>query len=525
MATADVTPHESASSQASAARDRRRGRAREWVARVPTPLKILLTVAALQSIAWNVATPAFQGPDESAHFAYVQYFAETGHTPSVSTPAPQGAKKLQGVSTEHQEALRVLNLLQLITNSISRPAWSAPDLSLWHRVERGLPHGARTNGAGPNPIAKNPPLYYAVMSVPYRVFVWLPLLKRVFVLRLFNALFYLATIALVWLIAGELFGPVRWKQTLAAGAVALEPLFAFMSAVINPDSLLILLTTAFLFAALRLVRRGPSVARVLAPSALAAGAVLTHGRGLATLPVLGVALLVAWIKYRPAIRETVTLAAAAAAPVGAAFLVYTLFGRGAGSSAVYGGQVAELTNKAGFKLGQFLSGVWDFYFAKFASLPEHLVPKYGKYGYRLLFIEQYYGDFGSLDVALPKHLADFMQGISAVGILGFLAAVVARWRALIRAWPAVVVLVAFLVTTIGFLHYVDYRALLNNGATYPLVVGRYLLPMIALFGLAIAFTVGALRDRAGALVGGAILGFGSVLSLTAMGLTLWRFYG
>ena len=100
------------------------------------------------------------------------------------------------------------------------------------------------------------------MAIPYRVFVWLPLLKRLFVLRLFNALCFLATIALTWLWPGEVFGRVRWKQTLAAGVVALEPQLAFMSVGDQPDSLLIALTTAFLLMALRLVIRGPSAGRV-----------------------------------------------------------------------------------------------------------------------------------------------------------------------------------------------------------------------------------------------------------------------
>jgi Predicted membrane protein (DUF2142) len=270
MASAEAAPGGGAERLASGTRDS--GRLRRWVASVPAPLKVILVVAALQSIAWDLATPAFQGPDESGHFAYIQYFAETGHLPSAQVPPAAGAGVRRPTSTEEQTGLRVLNLGPLTGNLFERPAWTSADLGLWHRAERSLPRGSRANGSGPNPIAKNPPLYYAVMSVPYRAFVWLPLLKRVFVLRLFNALFYLATVALVWLIAGEVFGRVRWKQMLAAGAVALEPQLAFMSAVINADSLLIALTTGFLLTALRLVRRGPSVARVLLPSALAGAA-------------------------------------------------------------------------------------------------------------------------------------------------------------------------------------------------------------------------------------------------------------
>ena len=45
---------------------------------VPRPLAALLAVATIQVVAWILVLPPFQGPDEDAHFAYVQHLAETG---------------------------------------------------------------------------------------------------------------------------------------------------------------------------------------------------------------------------------------------------------------------------------------------------------------------------------------------------------------------------------------------------------------------------------------------------------------
>jgi 4-amino-4-deoxy-L-arabinose transferase-like glycosyltransferase len=482
---------------------------------------LILIVGALLSIAWDVATPAFLGPDEAKHFAYIQYLAETGHLPSA-----QGASVTPGPSlgsTEEREALTVLNLR---LNLNERPAWNAVDLSRWHQVEHAMPRGSRANGTGPNPVANNPPLYYAVMAIPYRIFVWLPLLKRVFVLRLVNALFYLATIALVWLLAGEVFPRVRWKQALAAGVVAVQPTLSFVGTDINADNLLIALTTGFLLCALRLVKRGPSLGRVLAPSVLAAAAVLTHGRGLVTLPVLVVALVVAWIKHRPTARETLTLAAAPVGTLGLAFLAYVLFGRPSGGTALYGGQISDLNTKTTFKVSQFLSTVEQFYLPKLPGLPTRLGPEYG---YRQVFIEEFYGQiFGSgegLTSGAPSKALKLLQALSALGLVGLASAVVVRWRRLRRAWPIVVVMAALALTLVAFLHYVSYRALLTTGGKNALIVGRYLLPMISLFALAIAFTVGALPRRLGPLAGAAILGGGVLLCLTDITTAMFRFYG
>lgn len=480
---------------------------------VPTSLALILLFAALQSLAWDLALPAFQGPDEDTHFAYVQYIAETDRLPSSTS----GSSPL---SSEVESALTTLNLRATMGNLTSRPAWSTGDLSFWDEAERHLPNGSRENGSGPNPIAKNPPLYYLVMAVPYRLFAWLPLLQQLFVLRLFNAFCYLATIILTWLIAGELFGRERWKQTLAAGAVALEPQLAFLSAVINADNLLIALTTAFLFSALRLVRRGPSMANVLTCAGIASAAVLTHGRGLITLPVLAIAFVAGLIRFRPSARETFARGVAAIIAVSVAFGAYLAFGRSTGSGSLYGGQVSQL-NSGSFNFRQFLSSVYQFYFSKLPSLQTRIGPEYG---YRQVFINTFFATFGSLEVMFKQRVYDSLQVLSSLGLLGFYTACVVNVRRLLRSWPSVLVMVSLLLTTLVFLHYASYRALLGNGGGDPLIVGRYLLPMVSLMGLAIAFTAGALPRRFGVLLGAAILSLGVLLSLGSIAITAARFY-
>jgi 4-amino-4-deoxy-L-arabinose transferase-like glycosyltransferase len=484
-----------------------------WPRRVPRSLTLLLLVGALQTVAWNIATPAFQGPDEDLHFAYVQHLAETGEVPSASAGAPH--------STEQQEVMLALNLVSLRGNLSARPAWGQADVELLHQVEDALPAGSRGNGTGSNPQAKNPPLYYAIMAIPYRLLVWLPLLKRLFMLRLFNAIFYLTSIVLTWLIAGELFGRVRWQQTLAAGAVALQPEMASMSAVINADNLLITLTTGVLLAALRVVRRGPSLRRILTASVLVAAAMLTQGRGLVTLPVLAVALVVAWIRHRPPVRETLVGAAGAVGTVGVALGAYFAFGRANGSGSLYGGQLTELNSGTSFSLRQFLSSIYQFYFPKLATLQPRIGPAYG---YRQVFINTFYGTFDSLEVTFNNNILDALQVLSALGLLGLYTACVSKWRRLWRAWGEVLVMLGLLATTIVFLHYVSYRSLLGDGGIDPLITGRYLLPIISLFGLAISFTVGSLPRRVGPPVAAVILVAGVLLSLAGIGITMTRFY-
>lgn len=489
------------------------GRVRHRRRRVPTILALLLVAAGLQSLAWDVALPAFQGPDEDAHFAYVQHLAETGTIPSSSIGnAPN--------STEVALELNALNLHALMGDPGARPAWSSADLAYLHHVEATLPKGARADGSGQNPEAKNPPLYYALMAIPYRMFVWLPLLKRLFILRLFSALCYLATITLTWLLAGELFGRVRWKQTLAAGAVALEPQLAFTSVVINADNLLITLCTATLLACVRLVTRGPTVQRVLIAAGLSAGAALTQGRGLVTVPVLGVAIAVAWLRHRPALRAGLVQAALAVGCVLAALLFDYIVATGSGGGSLYGGQVKSL-NASQFSLSNFASFTYQFFFPRLASMTPRIGPAYG---YRQVFIETFFGKFGWLEVSLSPKIYDFLQVASALGLVGLYTASIVRWRRLRASWAPVVVMAAMGLTQVVFLLYVSYQALLGDAGTDPLIVGRYLLPIVSLFGLAIAFTIGSLPRRVGSVLATGLLSGGILLMIACIGVTATRFY-
>ena len=80
-----------------------------------------------------------------------------------------------------------------------------------------------------------------------------------------------------------------------------------------------------------------------------------------------------------------------------------------------------------------------------------------------------------------------------------------------------------LVITVLGLHLQAYHELLVD-PTDPIITGRYLLVLLPIFGCAFAFVVTSLRARAGALLGGALLGAGALLQVSSLGLLLLRFY-
>ena len=77
-----------------------------------------------------------------------------------------------------------------------------------------------------------------------------------------------------------------------------------LGALVNPDTLLVLIWTAFIYVGLRIVRHGPTLKRLIGAGAAVAASVLTHGRGLAILPALLVLLGIAYLRWRPPLRQT-----------------------------------------------------------------------------------------------------------------------------------------------------------------------------------------------------------------------------
>ncbi|HEX7292239.1 MAG TPA: DUF2142 domain-containing protein [Conexibacter sp.] len=472
----------------------------------PAPLALLLAVTAVIGSAWALVLPPLQGPDEAEHFAYVQHLAETGSPPSSSAFTGAGT-----YATEELRALDQLGLRAMLANPYARPMWGAADARDWTRFEHALPPNARSDGEGANFAAKNPPLYYVYEAVAYRLSPDTSLFGRLLAARLASVLLLVATVALTWVAISELTRRM-WARVLATGIVALQPQLAFMGAIVNPDIMLVALGTAFVALSIRTLRRGRTTWRLAGLCALAALSALTHGRGLALLPPFVVVLALSFWRERPPSRVLGRWLAAAAALLVVALVV----GRSRG---LYGGQLAAFRD-SGFDPRQFVSHVWQFYFPPLPTMQPRLGPDYG---FRQVFVETFYGTFGSLDVHLPARVYALLQVASVLGLGALYTAVVVRRRELRERGAVLLGLASIALSGIVFLHLASYLALLDGPD--PVIVGRYLLPLIALFALAITFVATSLPRRLGPPFAAAVLACGVLLQLAGLGLTVARFYG
>jgi hypothetical protein len=91
-------------------------------------------------------------------------------------------------------------------------------------------------------------------------------------------------------------------------------------------------------------------------------------------------------------------------------------------------------------------------------------------------------------------------------------------------WDVALLLATIAVCELLLLHLVSYRSLSGNTGD-PIIVGRYLLPLAAIYGVTGAFVAVTAGRRAGPLIASALIAISLALQLGGLTLTIGRFYG
>ena len=478
---------------------------RRWRPRVSPVLLALLLAATVEALAWIVVLPPLQGPDEIGHFAYTERIVETGSIPWYrATPATPG----RATSTETYTAALYGGIVAESRNLSARPPGSKLSVDLWRRQPPRTNHADRADG-GYTSAMSTPPLYYLYAALPYLATYPLDFFDREFAMRLANIPLLLAIVALTWAIAGMLL-PRRSLQVLATAAVALNPQLTHLTAVVNPDVFLAAQWAAFFYLALLVVIQGPTRWRVAGIVALCAASCLTHGRGAAILVPAAFVLVAAWWRWRGPSRRTAraVLSAGAGAVVAVGYLTLRY--------ATLGFLTTDSTRR-------FTGYLWQFYLPKLPFMAPTFRPDWTA---RDAFIDRFYGTFAQLEVYFSPGVMTLLWRLTAAAIVLALVGLGVRLRSVRARSTALLALGVFVIGAFAYildLHVAAYRSL-AAGTGDPVVTGRYLLPLITIYGLGIALAVSWLPRRVAGVAGGIILGGLALLQLSAMGILLERFY-
>ena len=368
----------------------------------------------------------------------------------------------------------------------------------------------------PNPARTNPPLYYLSLWGPYHAASGGTILDQLYLMRAAGLVFLLMTVTATWLLIGELAGRKPLLQLAGAATVGLQPMEVFISATINPDGLLYAATAVLLWLGVRVLNRGLTPASGAALGAALAVAILAKGTAYAFVPAGALALAVGLFRLRGGRSRLRSLVPAAMA-IGLPVLSWLVYARLSERPAV--NQVGTGGTFADFELPGPVGYLWQFYLPKLpvgVPLPETF-PDLPAYDY---FLQGAWAKFGWLEVTFPPGVYVVLGLFTAVILGGGLLALIRRgWR---RETATIAFLLLAALGLLGGLHATEYR-IMSDQAT-PLIQGRYLLPLLPLFGVAAAATV-ALFSGKRRIAGAAVLIGGLVaLQILSLGMVLERFY-
>jgi hypothetical protein len=460
-------------------------RLRTAVRRVPKAAWICGAVAWLSAASWSIVMAPFQVPDEPAHFAYVQTLAETGHLPSKSTVnyAPEEIVTLTNL--DHNEVR-----YNALHGTISTPAQQ-------QRLEHYLAQPIPRHGEGAAGVATSqPPLYYALQAIPYKIASSGNLLEREALMRLLSAVMGGLTALFAYLFLREALPGARWAWTVGGLGVALFPLLGFMSGAVNPDSMLSAVSAALFFCLARAFRHGFSKQLAIAIGVVTAVGFLTKLNFIGLVP--GLALALVFLTRRAVQSEgrtayrSLALAAAIGASPGFLYALVNLLSNHPGLGLASIG--IDQTSKHGSLLGE-VGYIWQFYLPRLPGMTNDFP---GLLSSRLWF-NRSVGLYGWLDTTFP----DWVYNVALVpaGLIAALCAcalVASRTALRQRIWE----LLVYAAMGVGLLGLVGADSYLEfpgraGGYTEP----RYMLPLAVLFGAMLALAARGAGRRWGPVVG------------------------
>jgi hypothetical protein len=447
------------------------------------PVAAIALIAFVNAASWALITPAFNAPDEPSHFAYAQYFAETGHGPS-RTPSAQPP-----YSTDQVFALNAIDVYSQISNSLARPPWLAKEQTRWAHEVASDPHPSNNGGGFTEAASPHQPAYYALLAPAYLAVRSQSTFSQLTAMRLVSALLGALVAACAFGIVRELLPRQRVAAVTAGLLVAFHPMFGFISGAVNNDNGINAVAALCLYLVIRALRRGLTWRVGLALGAVLALAPLMKETGYEIYPAVAVGLLgMIWRRHR--LRDAPPWAAALggflAVHVGWSLLQPVFYPSVAGQPAGGGISAGGAISAAEHMPGRFLVYLWELFLPRLSFMGTLFPPGWP---FKAVYLIRGWASFGWYTWSFPNWVyAVILAVMIAAGVLALSTSIRERVAARSRIFElAVIALFPVCVLVAVEAAFFDP----TGGRTVVAEQGRYIFPAIAaLAAIAVAGTFG-----------------------------------
>jgi len=472
-------------------------------------------VGVLNALAWSLLLPPFQLPDEPAQYAYAEHVAQTGAPPAEHAPNPLRLD----LSPDERIALRDLRSNEIGGHLANAGLWTRTEQD---RLQRDLHAGfsRRSDGYsfGATP---QPPLYYALAAIPYRVADGGTLLQRLALMRVLSSLLGGLTVLFAFLFLREALPRSPWLWTVGALGVALQPMLASLTSGVNPDALLFCVSAALFWCVARAFRHGLTPRLAAATGAVVAVGLLGKLNVIGLLPGAAAGLVLVALRARRAggAREALRLPALAAAIALAPTALLAALNR----LAWHRPAIGLIGNNGGAlshgSLGFRLNYLWQAYLPRLPGMPT-VFPAQTTREYFYEFV----GSFGGIDTHFPRWLENAAFLVAAL-VVALAVRALAQARDTLRARRGEVACYALM--ALGLLALVDlqdyaFDTLANSRGAFLQV--RYLLPLMPLYGALLVLAARGAGRRALPVAGTLLVVLALAHDVLGQLLSIGRFY-
>jgi 4-amino-4-deoxy-L-arabinose transferase-like glycosyltransferase len=474
--------------------------------------------AFLNASIWSVVMPAFNAPDEAAHYAYVESLGEHHRLPYKDPTKPGGSYSAEALLAIQYTALHVTQHpeIKLPWTNLEQRQWAKANANARQRRPDLV-------GGGYTAARSYSPFYYVIDLPAYLAVKGSDVFTRLGLMRLVSALLAGLTALAAFFFVRELFPTRTWAAALGGLAVAFQPMFAQMGGAVNNDVLLFLMATIELYVLARIWRRGMSLANAVAAGTVLGLGILAKPTMIAFAPVVAAMFLYVLVRDRWRARSIAAWTGAALAPF--APLLVLNYGVWGASGGLSGSSASTTPERGAAHLSEFLSYLWQWYLPRLPFMySEFWSRTYEHVSFPLydLFFKGFWGDFGHLEIDYPGWVYGILIACSiAVLALVAYAAVHAKLRRDVLAAGLLlgvlpVVMTALLVNVRAYLSLIE--------SNEPFAQGRYLLQTVAVLGAALAAAAVGLGERRGRALAAAMVVSLAAFNMFSLGLVLLRFY-